>query len=125
LIGMIVGFGIDVVDAGKIERVVRRFQDRFLERIFSEDERKYCMSKRRPHLHLAARFGAKEAFIKAVGARGGIKWTDVEVAREGGPPFLKLHGKAVKLAESKGVRKIHLALAHDAGMGMAGIILEG
>ncbi len=122
---MIVGFGIDVVDAARIEKVLRRFQDRFLERIYSEGERNYCMSRRTPHFHLAARFGAKEAFIKAVGARRGVRWKDVEVVREGGPPSVRLHGGASEIAESRGVKKIHLTLAHDAGVGVAGIILEG
>lgn len=121
---MIVGFGIDVVDAGRIEKVLRRFQDRFLERIYSEGERKYCLSRRHPYFHLAARFGAKEAFIKAVGTRRGLRWKDVEVVREGGPPSVKLHGAARELARAKGVKKIHLTLAHDAGVGIAGIILE-
>ncbi len=122
---MLVGFGQDIVDARRIKQVLERFGKRFLDRIFTEGESNYCMARRRPELHLAARFGAKESFVKAVGTRRGIRWIDVEVAGKGGPPKILLHGGAKKIAEKKGVEKIHLTLAHDADLGIAGMILEG
>lgn len=121
----VIGQGIDIVDARRIKQTVERFGARFLERAYSEGERVYCMSKRRPELHLAARFGAKEAFIKAVGTSRGIRWKDIEVVRESGPPSIVLHGVAKEVAQEKGVGNIFLTLAHDADLGIAGIILEG
>ncbi len=122
---MVVGFGQDIVDAKRIRRVMDRFGERFLDRIFSAGERDYCMRHKRPELHFAARFGAKEAFIKAVGTRRGVSWKDVEVVRKDGPPSIVLHGGAKIIAAKNGVEKIHLSLAHDADIGIAGIILEG
>jgi len=122
---VVVGFGTDIVDARRIKQVLRRFGSRFVARICSESECEYCMARKRPELHLAARFGAKEAFIKAIGTRRGIRWKDIEVARKGGPPTIVLHGNAKKLADDKGVKNIHLTMAHDADMGIAGVILEG
>jgi holo-[acyl-carrier protein] synthase len=122
---VVLGYGVDIVDARRIRRVLQRFGARFIGRIYSESERAYCMARKRPELHLAARFGAKEAFIKAIGTRRGIRWKDIEVAGKGGPPTLLLHGNAKKLADDKGVKNIHLTLAHDAELGIAGVILEG
>jgi len=122
---LVVGYGIDIVDARRIKQVLKRFGKRFTERAFSESERDYCMTKKRPEMHLAVRFGAKEAFIKAIGSSRGIRWRDVEVVRKGGPPTLRLHGAAKKIADRKGVEKILVSLAHDADIGIAGVILEG
>jgi len=122
---MIIGFGLDIVDARRIKQVLERFGGRFLERIYSEGERAYCMARREPELHLAARFGAKEAFIKAVGTGRGIKWKDIEVAsKPGGAPYLALRGGAKEIAREMNINKMHLTLAHDAGIGVAAVILE-
>lgn len=121
---MIVGFGLDVVDVRRIKKTLDRFGERFLDKIFCGGEREYCMKQKRPELHLAVRFGAKEAFIKAIGTRRGVRWQDVEVVGKDGPPCIVLHGGAKSIAAAKGVEKIHLTMAHDGNIGAAGIILE-
>lgn len=122
----ILGYGIDVVDVDRFERVWNRFGDRLLDRVFSDAEREWCLRRPSPASHLAVRFSAKEAFIKAYGSRSGIHWKDVEVAREpSGKPTLTFHGKARQGVEEKGVKEAFVSLAHDAGVGVAGVILEG
>jgi len=121
----LLGYGIDVVDVTRFERVWRRFGDRLLERLFSVAEREYCLKRPSPAAHLAARFGAKEAFIKAMGTRTGFRWRDIEVASEGsGRPYFIFHARAIEGVEKKGIAKAFLSLAHDANVSIAGVILE-
>ena len=94
---MIVGLGTDVVEIARIEASLERFGDRFLHRIFTEAEIRYCLAKRRPAESLAARFAAKEAGAKALGTgiSRGISWREIEVRRlPGQAPVLRWHGRA-------------------------------
>ena len=108
--------GIDLVEVERIARMRAEHGDHFLERIFTDDERAYAMaSAKRADEHLAARFAAKEAAMKALGLglRDGLNWTDLEVARDGlGAPFLVLHAKAAERAERLGVSSWTLSLSH-------------
>lgn len=110
---------MDIVDIGRMRNLVSRYGDRFLERIFTTSEVAYCFSHRDPFPHLAARFAAKEAFIKASDPlRGKINWKDIEVGRnESGAPFLLLKGKIVK--------KAMLSLSHTEGMASAVVFCKG
>ena len=78
---MIVGHGIDIASIPRIERSLGRFAERFLQRCFTRSEQGYALSRRRPATHLAGRFAAKEAVLKALGTgwRSGIAWTDIEI----------------------------------------------
>ena len=110
------GIGIDLVQIPRIRRVVERWQDRFLERVFTEEELAYCRARRDPVPHLAARFAAKEAGLKALGTglRLGVRWHELEVRRERGqPPVLVLSGRSRAIGEARGGRRMLLTLTHD------------
>lgn len=124
---MIVGTGIDIAEVPRIAEAIARFGDRFLNRIFTEGERRYCDSKANRVERYAARFAAKEAAMKALGTgwNHGVRWRDCEVARKpGGRPTLEFHGKAGEFAVKLGVRNIALSLTHTEEQAMAQVILE-
>ena len=110
------GIGIDLVQIPRLRRVVERWQDRFLERVFTEEELAYYRARRDPVPHLAARFAAKEAGLKALGTglRLGVRWRELEVRRERGqPPVLVLSGRSRAIGEARGGRRMLLTLTHD------------
>ncbi|MGI5839193.1 MAG: holo-ACP synthase [bacterium] len=111
---MIWGTGIDIVEIDRIERMVARKGDRFLNRVFTVGEIAYCRRSRRPGARLAARFAAKEAVLKALGlGLRRMKWADIEIIRdELGKPIVRLSGKAAAVAAERGIREIHLSLSH-------------
>jgi holo-[acyl-carrier protein] synthase len=124
---MIVGVGVDVVDMHRIQEVLKRQGERFLERVYTPGERSFCRDRRDPTPHLAARFAAKEAVFKALGTgwAKGVTWVDIEVCRQGQEaPFLILHGEAKRMSESLGVRRTHLSLSHSETAAVAVVILE-
>src|SRR6187431_1184192 len=92
----ILGLGFDATDIPRIASTVERYGDRFLHRVFTEGEIAYCTRRRNPAPHLAGRFAAKEAAMKALGTghSRGVLWRDIEVIRRGGPPQLQFHGGA-------------------------------
>ena len=124
---MILGVGVDHVPCGRMEKILSKWRGRFQKRVFDESELHYALSRREPHLHLAARFAAKEAFFKALGTGygRGVNWTDVTVKnRTDGKPDLLVKGKARDLADGKGVRRIHVSLSHTGDSAVAVVILE-
>src|SRR5206468_212222 len=91
------GIGVDLVNIPRMRDVIDRWQDRFLRRVFTEQEIAYCRARRDPVPHFAARFAAKEAALKALGTglRLGVSWRELEVQREGGQaPTLVLTGRS-------------------------------
>ena len=124
---MIVGTGVDIAEVGRIRAAMQRFGDRFLKRVFTPDEARYCLGKPNAAERLAARFAAKEAGMKAIGTglRHGITWRDVEVVRlPGQRPMLKFGGKAAEFAARLGCKRTHLSLSHTADQAIAHVILE-
>ena len=124
---MIVGTGIDLAEVPRIAAAIDRFGDRFLRRIFTADEIRYCDSKANRAERYAARFAAKEAALKAIGTgwHRGVSWTEVEVRREpGGRPTIVFHGKAAEFATKLGVKRAALSLTHTKETAMAQVILE-
>lgn len=124
---MIVGTGIDIAEVARIRHTIERFGDRFLQRIFTADEMKYCDSKANRVERYAARFAAKEAAMKALGTgwNRGVRWRDCEVARSPGRrPTLAFHGKAGEFAAKLGVRNAALSISHTAEQAIAQVILE-
>jgi holo-[acyl-carrier protein] synthase len=124
----IVGTGIDLVEVPRIAASIERFGERFLTRIFTPDEIRYCRSKHNAAERFAARFAAKEAALKAIGTgwRGGVAWVEVEVRREpGGRPSLHYSGKAAEYATRLGMKRASLSLSHTAEAAIAQVILEG
>ncbi len=125
---MILGTGIDIVEVARVETAMSRFGERFLARIFTPEERRYCGARANPAEHYAARFAAKEAGLKAIGTgwSRGVRWTDLEVRREpGGRPALILCGKAAEIAAGMGVGRVFVSLSHTGGHAIAQVILEG
>jgi holo-[acyl-carrier protein] synthase len=124
---VIVGTGIDIVEVPRIAAAVERFGERFLNRVFTASEIRYCQSKQNAMERFAARFAAKEAGFKAIGTgwRHGVTWQDVEVGREpGGRPSICYSGKAAEFAAKLGVRRASLSLSHTAEQAIAQVILE-
>jgi len=124
---MIVGSGIDIAEVPRIGRSIARFGDRFLQRIFTAGEIRYCERKANRVERYAARFAAKEAAMKALGTgwNHGVRWRDCEVVRlPGGRPTMKFHGRAAEFAGKLGVRNTALSLSHTAEQAIAQVILE-
>jgi holo-[acyl-carrier protein] synthase len=125
---MIVGTGVDIVEVARIKGAVQRFGNRFLNRVFTPEEIRYCTSKLNTAERLAARFAAKEAGMKAIGTglRHGVTWHDLEVVRAAsGKPSLRLTGKVAEFASRLGCAHVHLSLSHTADQAIAFVILEG
>jgi holo-[acyl-carrier protein] synthase len=124
---MIVGSGIDITEVPRIAASIARFGERFLYRIFTEGEIRYCDLKANRVERYAARFAAKEAAMKAIGTgwNHGVTWRDVEVSRmPGGRPTITFHGKAAEFAARLRVKHIALSLTHTAEHAIAQVILE-
>jgi holo-[acyl-carrier protein] synthase len=124
---MILSIGIDIVEVYRIRTVLAR-TPRFAERVFTADERTFCAGKGvAAEQSYAARFAAKEAFLKALktGWRGKITWHDIEVANDnGGAPELRIHGEAEKLLKECGATRVHLSISHTTEHAIAEVILE-
>ena len=123
----IIGLGLDTTDIDRIADTLERFGDRFLRRIFTDGEISYCTRRRVPAIHLAGRFAAKEATMKALGTGRsmGVLWRDVEVVRRGGPPQLQLHGGAARRFAAIGGRSSLLTITHSDELAMAQVLLLG
>jgi holo-[acyl-carrier protein] synthase len=122
---MIRGVGVDLCPVSRVMRIMARHPGRFEERVFTRAERAYCESRGAPAQHFAARFAAKEAALKALGAPAGIGWHDLEVVATDGAPRLELHGPAAASAAGQGVRRAHLSLSHAGDAAIAFVVLEG
>jgi holo-[acyl-carrier protein] synthase len=122
----VVGLGTDLVEVGRFRLALER-RARLGERLFSDAERAYAFRQRDPAKSLAARFGAKEAVMKALGVGlWKFAFRDVEVVRlQGGAPTLALFGRAADLASGRGVRGWQLSLTHTDTMAMAVAIALG
>ena len=122
------GIGIDVVEVARIAAAAARHGENFLARLFTPAERAYCDAKKSPAIHYAARFAAKEAFLKAMGTglSDGLAWRDMEVVNgPNGKPELKLAGRAAELFRQNCLSGIFLSLSHDGNLAVASVILEG
>ena len=116
---VIIGVGIDVVDVARFAEVLER-TPQLRERLFTAEERSLGIHS------LAARFAAKEAVAKALGAPAGMHWHDAEVSRlVGGRPVLAIRGTVAARAAELGVAHWHLSLSHDAGIASAVVLAEG
>jgi holo-[acyl-carrier protein] synthase len=123
----IIGLGLDATDISRIADTIERYGERFLNRIFTENEIAYCMRRRVPAIHFAGRFAAKEAAMKALGTgfSQGVVWRDVEVVRRGGPPQLQLHGGANRRFTAIGGRSSLLTITHSDDLAMAQVLIMG
>src|SRR5437773_11491653 len=121
----IIGLGLDATDISRIADTIERYAARFLRRIFTEGEVAYAMRRRVPAIHLAGRFAAKEAAMKALGTghSQGVLWRDVEVVRHGGAPQLQLHGGAARRFTAMGGYSSLLTITHSDTLALAQVLI--
>jgi holo-[acyl-carrier protein] synthase len=123
---LIYGIGTDIIEVSRIAKVMER-DIGFREKIFSEGEIAYCEKMKNKFQHYAARFSAKEAFMKALGTgwRDGIRFIEIEVAHDPlGKPLILLSGRAKELAENAGMGEIHVSLSHVKEIASAVVVVE-
>ncbi|HEY5522055.1 MAG TPA: holo-[acyl-carrier-protein] synthase [Desulfuromonadaceae bacterium] len=124
---MIYGIGTDIVAIERFQRFMDTGNSAIIERLFTPAERSRCGSRRDVASCLAARFAAKEAFLKALGTglRDGISWQEIEVSNNAlGKPELSLSGKAAEFFEANKLVSVQLSMSHDGGNAIAMVVLE-
>ena len=122
---MIVSVGIDVVLVDRFAKAMER-TPLLVDRLFTADERQTTSGNPRSAESLAARFAAKEAVAKALGAPGGLHWHDCEIVTDpDGRPWLTVSGTVAAAAAERGVNRWHLSLSHDGGIASAMVVAEG
>jgi holo-[acyl-carrier protein] synthase len=111
----VIGVGTEIVECLRVGRMVEQHGEVFLARVFTADEARFCQSRRRATQHLAARWAAKQAVLKALGTawRRGMEWADIEVREEpGASPSVELRGLIKELADAGGVGRVLLSMSH-------------
>jgi holo-[acyl-carrier protein] synthase len=121
----IVAHGIDLVDRPRIEQMIKRHGERFIDRVFTAAEQAYAEANKDRVEKLAGRFAAKEAVLKLMGTgwRGKIAWTDIEVVNNAlGQPEVTLAGEVKKLADGLGIKHISVSITHTANFAIASAV---
>ncbi len=125
---MICGTGIDLVEIDRIEKILRRSGEKFTGRVYSEDEIEYCQKRARPATHFAARFAAKEAFLKSIGVgfAGKIALKDIEVLTDQqGKPYFNINDSMKTILNRwGGTPVVHLSITHTGKNAAAVVVLE-
>lgn len=124
---MIFGTGIDIVEVRRIAGIIEKWGSRFLDRVYSQGEIEYCKNRALPAMHYAARFAAKESFLKSLGLGlgMGLRLMDIEVARDQrGKPEIRLLGKSEDLLRSLGITSVHVSLSHTRHSAAVIVVLE-
>ncbi|MDO4974878.1 MAG: holo-ACP synthase [Alphaproteobacteria bacterium] len=99
---MIIGVGVDIVDTRRINSLLLKFQNRFIDKIFTQKESEYCLSKKDPSNYFAKMFSIKEATIKAISDSEGMSWHDMEISHnDDGKPIMTLSGNALRNLRKK------------------------
>jgi len=122
------GIGTDIVKISRVEELISRYGDRFLKRLFLPAEISYCQSKKRPAIHFAARFAAKEAMLKALGTglSQGISWKNIEVCRRpGAAPEFSFSGRVAELCRERDINGSMISLSHEQEFALAFVIITG
>lgn len=121
------GIGTDIVEIKRIERSIEKWEDKFLSRIFCEQEITYAQSKEAFFASsLAARFAAKEAVLKALGTGlSGSSWQEIEITSQNSIPGVVLRGAVKTRADSLGISQVHLSLSHCGEYALAFAVAEG
>ena len=121
----IIGTGLDATEIARIAAAIDRYGERFVRRVFTEEEIAYCRSKRDFASSFAARFAAKEAAMKALGTghSRGVFWRGIEVVRRGGPPQLRFHGGAAERFFAMGGTASLLTLTHSQELAIAHVMI--
>lgn len=123
---MILGIGLDLENIDRIAAATERWGERFTRRVFTEGERAFARARANGARHLAARFAAKEAILKALKVPPGLSWQDMEITGGGKQaPEIVLSGRAKEAADEMGVARLHLTLTHTRDTAAAVVIAEG
>jgi holo-[acyl-carrier protein] synthase len=123
---VIFGIGTDVFQVDRIEKMAAAGRQH-LEAVFTKNEIEYCEAKARRSEHYAARYAAKEAFLKALGSgwRNGLAFPEIEILNEEqGQPRIFLHGEAKRICDRRDIRRILVSLSHTRATAVAFVILE-
>jgi holo-[acyl-carrier protein] synthase len=112
--------GVDIIEISRIERVISRWQDSFLKRIYTGEELESCSNAS----SLAARFAAKEAVMKALGTGArGVNWRDIEILTNGdGAPLIRLHGRARERSKEIGIAEFCVTMSHSREYAVAFVV---
>jgi holo-[acyl-carrier protein] synthase len=124
---MVYGIGVDIVKIERFKRALERWGDRLRNRVFTVQELSICQGKAYPSRHLALRFAAKEAFLKAlgIGMFRGVAWKEIEITNDPtGRPSMNVQGEAANLCREKGIKEIFVSISHEAEYGVAQVLLE-
>ena len=127
LIFMIYGIGVDLVHIPRMEAVLKRWGERFISRVFTEQEVELCSKRVYPASAFALRFAAKEAFSKALGLgmSRGVRWKDIEVFHfPGGKPGLRVYGTPSRICDEKKITRFHLSLSDEGEYASAMVVIE-
>ncbi|MCJ7813886.1 MAG: holo-ACP synthase [Candidatus Atribacteria bacterium] len=128
MILLVIGCGIDLVKIERIEKIIMRWGDNFVIKIFTPLEREYCEKKKGNKFQsYAGKFAAKEALLKTLGlGLGGANWKEIEVTNNQlGQPIISTSGKLKNIALAKGVNKYFISISHTKEYAIAQVVLEG
>ena len=125
----IIGIGTDITECDRINRMIRRHTETFVQRVFTDAEIAYCSrGKRQSAEHYTGRWAAKEAILKALGTgwSSGITWRDIEILNEpGGKPYVHLTGAAAEIAREQGITEIQISISHCVSHAVAFAVAVG
>lgn len=111
----VVGIGTDIIECDRIEEMIAKHDQVFVDRVFTPAEIEYCSGRKASSQHFAGRWAAKEAILKAMGTgwAKGIRWIDIEVRNQpGGQPVVALSGKAKEICSSRGIADVLISISH-------------
>jgi holo-[acyl-carrier protein] synthase len=118
--------GIDLIEVERIKKAIKRWPNKFIDRIFTQGEIEYAKNKKMKYEHLAARFATKEAVLKAFGqgTRRYIRWKEIEVSKLiSGKPSVKIHGFIKELKEKDNIKDISISMSHTKHYAVASCVL--
>jgi len=122
---MIYGVGIDLVKIERMRDAVERWGERFLRKVFTDEEIAYCYRRKEPYPSLAVRFAAKEAVLKAIGSDIFIPLTDIQITNDSkGAPCVKAEGRFRDILKERSINKCFVSLTHEKEYGIALAVLE-
>jgi len=109
----VIGVGVDIVEVNRIEAAIGKFGNRFLKKIYTDTEIKYCNTGKAACQHFAGKFAAKEAVYKTLNIDCVVKWTEIEIKNlKQGRPRVVLHGKVAKMAKEKNISSVLVSISH-------------
>ena len=123
---MIIGLGTDICENNRIDYMRNKYRSRFLDRIYTQEELGYCLSRKNPIPHLTARFALKEAFIKSLYLRktSGLSYKEVFLWGPIGRKDITVSGKLKKLFQDREITRTWFSIAHTENYAIATVLLE-